>query len=69
MTAFKPQPITVRLNVDILVPPDQIIDTVDLYYVKERQRRISLRFLAWYLLGEQIQADSHDSVEDARAVS
>ena len=52
---------------DIFVPPDQVLDTVDLYFVRARQRRLSLRFLAWFVLGEQIQTDTHDSIEDARS--
>ncbi|THH31551.1 hypothetical protein EUX98_g2646 [Antrodiella citrinella] len=50
---------------DIYVPPDQIIDTVDLYFVPSRQRRLSLRFLTWFVLKENIQTDTHDSIEDA----
>lgn len=55
------------LVADIFVPPDQVIDTVDLYFVKSRQRRLSLRFLSWFVLHEQIQQDTHDSIEDARS--
>src|SRR5271170_561094 len=29
-------------------------------------RRLSLKFLAWYLLNENVQVDTHDSIEDAR---
>jgi len=43
----------------------QLRDTCDLFCFK-RQRRLSLRFLASYLLGLDIQAGTHDSVEDAR---
>lgn len=50
---------------DIFVPPEQVIDTVDLYFIKSRQRRLSLRFLAWIILNENIQTDTHDSIEDA----
>lgn len=54
--------------VDIFVPPDQVIDTVDLYFLRARQRRrLSLRFLSWFVLKQNIQTDTHDSVEDARS--
>jgi len=52
---------------DIFVPPEQVIDTVDLYFIRARQRRLSLRFLTWYILKEDIQQDTHDSIEDARS--
>lgn len=38
---------------------------MELYHFK-RQRKLSLRFLAGYLLGAAIQQDTHDSVVDAR---
>jgi hypothetical protein len=44
-----------------------VIDTVDLYFVRARQRRLSLRFLSWYVLKENIQGETHDSIEDARS--
>jgi len=53
--------------INIYVPPDQVIDTVDLYFLRERQRRLSLRFLSWFVLHENIQTDTHDSIEDARS--
>lgn len=52
--------------INIHVPKHQVIDTVNLFYLKNRQRKLSLRFLAWYLLQDYIQKDSHDSIQDAR---
>ena len=42
-----------------------MVDTVELFHFK-RQRKLSLRFLAGFLLGVGIQKDTHDSIVDAR---
>ncbi|KAL2021290.1 hypothetical protein VTK56DRAFT_7369 [Thermocarpiscus australiensis] len=52
--------------INIQVPRAQVIDTIDLFYLKSRLRKLSLAFLAWYLLKEDIQLETHDSIEDAR---
>ena len=49
----------------MFIPPYQLIDTVTIFR-KEKSRFISLRFLANYLLGKDMQRDTHDSLEDAR---
>ena len=51
---------------NIVVPPDQVVDTMDLYY-SGRGRRLSLKFLSSFFLQDSIQGDTHDSVEDATA--
>ncbi len=52
--------------INIQVPKAQVIDTIELFYLKSRLRKLSLAFLAWYLLKEDIQLETHDSIEDAR---
>ncbi|CAM9792386.1 unnamed protein product, partial [Ectocarpus fasciculatus] len=50
---------------NLTLPPSQVIDTVHLWSLAG-QRKISLRFLAHYLLKINIQGETHDSIEDAR---
>lgn len=52
--------------INIQVPRAQVIDTIEVFYLKSRLRKLSLAFLAWYLLKEDIQLETHDSIEDAR---
>jgi PAB-dependent poly(A)-specific ribonuclease subunit 2 len=51
--------------INIQVPKAQTIDTIEMFYLKSRLRKLSLAFLAWWLLKEDIQKDTHDSIEDA----
>jgi len=52
--------------INIHVPKTQVIDTAEFFFVAARLRKLSLAFLAWYLLKEDIQQETHDSIEDAR---
>ena len=50
---------------NLYVPPSQIRDTVELWRLPDK-RKVSLKFLANYLLGADIQDVVHDSIEDAK---
>ncbi|ETN39586.1 uncharacterized protein HMPREF1541_05812 [Cyphellophora europaea CBS 101466] len=58
---------------NIHVPKPQQVDTQWLYLVPGKNRRLSLRYLAWAVFGEYIQeetfdetqSEGHDSIEDA----
>ncbi|CAG2001502.1 unnamed protein product [Fusarium graminearum] len=52
--------------INIHIPKSQVIDTIDLFFLKNRLRKLSLAFLAWHLLKEDIQMETHDSIEDSR---
>ena len=54
-----------RLSIPPSFHPSQVRDTVDLWRLPN-QRKISLRFLASYVLQEDIQDEIHDSIEDAK---
>ena len=67
-------------HTDIHVPPHQVIGTVHLYRSPAHPRHLSLRFLSWFLLKQDIQKgitladgehsevhEGHDSIEDAHA--
>lgn len=61
-------------KINIQVPKSQTVDTQYLYLVPGKNRRFSLRYLAWAVFKEFIQeesfdeatTDGHDSIEDAR---
>jgi PAB-dependent poly(A)-specific ribonuclease subunit 2 len=55
-----------KASADLYVPRSQIIDTVEIYHLQQRGRKISLRFLSWVMLKVDIQSGSHDSIVDAR---
>ncbi|KAG8532899.1 uncharacterized protein KY384_002777 [Bacidia gigantensis] len=52
-------------TINIHIPKSQIVDTVSLFRPPNEKRRLSLRFLAWYFLNEEIQTGNHDSIVDA----
>jgi PAB-dependent poly(A)-specific ribonuclease subunit 2 len=52
-------------TINIHVPKKQVVDTVDLFFKPSLHRKLNLKFLAWCVLREKIQEDTHDSIEDA----
>lgn len=52
--------------INIYVPKAQVIDTSDYFFIAALKRKLSLAFLAWYFLREDIQVKTHDSIEDAQ---
>ena len=50
---------------NIFVPPEQVLDTVELWRLPNK-RKIALKFLAAYLLNADIQDEKHDSIEDSK---
>lgn len=59
-------------KINIQVPKNQTVDTQYLYFHPGKNRRLSLRYLAWAVFKEYIQEEpsdnsqGHDSIEDAR---
>lgn len=59
-------------KINIQVPKSQTVDTQYLFFHPAKNRRLSLRYLAWAVFKEYIQEENsditegHDSIEDAR---
>lgn len=52
--------------INFVVPTEQVVDTVTMFR-QGNKRLLGLRFLSHALLGEDIQSETHDSIEDANA--
>eukprot|EP00808_Paulinella_micropora_P008292 g60396.t1 len=52
--------------INMVVPADQIVDTVLLFYLPAKRRKLGLKYLAAHVLGLEVQRGTHDSIEDAR---
>ncbi|KAM3069667.1 poly(A)-specific ribonuclease [Clarireedia jacksonii] len=52
--------------INIYIPKSQVIDTIHYFFMKNQPRRLGLAFLSWYLFREDIQVETHDSIEDAK---
>lgn len=52
-------------TINIHVPKSQVVDTSHLFFKPDFKRKLNLKFLAWCVLKESIQQDTHDSIEDA----
>ncbi|KAI9650638.1 poly(A)-specific ribonuclease [Ciborinia camelliae] len=52
--------------INIQIPKSHVIDTADLYFKPSKQRKLGLAYLAWSVFREDIQVETHDSIEDAR---
>lgn len=51
--------------INLQVPKSQIRDTAEFYFLPEHRRKLSLKFLAFCVLDKAVQANNHDSIEDA----
>lgn len=51
--------------INLQVPKAQIRDTIEFYYLPNFRRMLSLKFLAYSVLKENVQTRNHDSIEDA----
>lgn len=52
--------------INLQVPKSQIRDTIEIYYLADFKRKLSLKFLAYAVLQESVQTSNHDSIEDAK---
>lgn len=52
-------------TINLQVPSQQIRDTAEFFYLSDFKRKLSLKFLAYVLLRENVQTGNHDSIEDA----
>lgn len=53
-------------TMNLHVPRPQIRDTLRLYFLPEKKRTLSLKFLSYVVLHAAVQVGNHDSIEDAK---
>ncbi|ODV58481.1 poly(A)-specific ribonuclease, partial [Ascoidea rubescens DSM 1968] len=51
--------------INIQVPKEQVRDTIELYFKPDQKRKLSLKFLSYFVLKQDVQLGNHDSIEDA----